>query len=589
MYSRNNESGSLGGEHGPSGMTKTPKAPPTLLPPSTLRSGTSHRPMPVPISFPVRCGPKATYKWLAMVAAQRYAAETSLVGQGRQREASGSAPQGTMLLPSYVSSSEDNDSFHAPDDLIFQGPSALQNGSGVWVTLDDVVPIDGDTSAPSATRWSQLAYMNQRKGKQESAASQEQALGVEREERHRILAQEAQDEKIRHKIDAMRRVLGDIVLRSEADAGLKDHYLSLAGDTMSLFDNEEDVELTLSVLEANYTSLLEVFTTHGLSHKGKTRCMTNNEFSKFAMECKALQPEKNWKISDLYHDSLVKEQGINNRSGKSKKATDKLMVNPDRPVVTTSMDMAGFLVSLRNLAFARFLEQTDGNIPADQIKELGRYKIKDVKDAVQVLLNTAVLPLIDKSAMMALVTKALGIDEVLCVYYDHLSKLRSVFEKYAGSDGVVDTMTITEFSAMIRDAGIMGMAEAKKVFVLVQQGDAAVSSSTSAGAEEKESSGGGGGAGVYDDDNLMTFAEFLVRERRGGREGGRQGIWSDFKLLNHLFLFLFARAVRRTIINWHMCVTYPQSTHLTLPLSPYTHEISCTSSPLHTYSLSIHP
>jgi len=54
--------------------------------------------------------------------------------------------------------------------------------------------------------------------------------------------------------------------------------------------------------------------------------MTSGDFSKFALDCKALQPEKTWKLGDLYNDSCVKEEGLKNRSGKSKSSTDKLMV-----------------------------------------------------------------------------------------------------------------------------------------------------------------------------------------------------------------------------------------------------------------------
>ena len=61
---------------------------------------------------------------------------------------------------------------------------------------------------------------------------------------------------------------------------------------------------------------------------------------------------------------------------------------------------------------------------------------------VQVSLNVSVLQLLDKNATMGLVAKALGNEDVLCMYYDHLPKLRAVFEKYAMADGIVDTMTV---------------------------------------------------------------------------------------------------------------------------------------------------
>lgn len=157
---------------------------------------------------------------------------------------------------------------------------------------------------------------------------------------------------------------------------------------------------------------------------------------------------------------------------------------------------------MRNLAHARFLEGTGGasvDLNNEQIRELGKHKIKDSKDAVRVALHTAALAVIDKDAAMTIVDKVLGEDETLCIFYDRLPKLRGVFERYAGSDGVNDTMTLNEFSAMIRDASIMGMVEAKKVFNLVQKHEGDVDDDDDAvirglrkQAERKKRTKGGG-------------------------------------------------------------------------------------------------
>ena len=99
------------------------------------------------------------------------------------------------------------------------------------------------------------------------------------------------------------------------------------------------------------------------------------------------------------------------------------------------MDMAGFLVSMRNLAHVRFLEGGgghDGSVTSmtpEQIRELGKHKIKDLRDAVRVELTTSVLTLIDKEDAVQVVDKALREDEVLCIYYDRLPKLRGCFER----------------------------------------------------------------------------------------------------------------------------------------------------------------
>ena len=65
------------------------------------------------------------------MATQRYLNETSQTGEGRQREGVGSAPKGTSLLPAYVSTEEDNDSFHDPDALLFEGDAPLTDGQQV--------------------------------------------------------------------------------------------------------------------------------------------------------------------------------------------------------------------------------------------------------------------------------------------------------------------------------------------------------------------------------------------------------------------------------------------------------------------------
>ena len=60
------------------------------------------------------------------------------------------------------------------------------------------------------------------------------------------------------------------------------------------------------------------------------------------------------------------------------------------------------------------------------------------------MLPVSHLQLLDKNALLSLVKEALGVDEVLCGYFDRLAPLKGVFEKYSVSDGVVDTMTVRE-------------------------------------------------------------------------------------------------------------------------------------------------
>ena len=94
----------------------------TLLPPSSNFGGTNHRLEPVAMSFDIRCGHNATFKWIANVAAQRFEAETLKVGTRRHRELQGSALTGARFAPSYVSTRADNDCFYPPEAKLFQAP-----------------------------------------------------------------------------------------------------------------------------------------------------------------------------------------------------------------------------------------------------------------------------------------------------------------------------------------------------------------------------------------------------------------------------------------------------------------------------------
>ena len=67
-------------------------------------------------------------------------------------------------------------------------------------------------------------------------------------------------------------------------------------------------------------------------------------------------------------------------------------------------------------------------------------------------------------------------------------------------------MQVVEFSALIRDSGLMSMAEAKKVFALVQHASDSGRASHAGGAHAHPPPPP---PPVYDDDDLMTFAEFL--------------------------------------------------------------------------------
>ena len=65
---------------------------------------------------------------------------------------------------------------------------------------------------------------------------------------------------------------------------------------------------TLGALEAHYTALHEIFMSLASTTKGKAQVMSAVDFSKFVMDAKCLQPEKNWKITDLYHDRFLEDR-----------------------------------------------------------------------------------------------------------------------------------------------------------------------------------------------------------------------------------------------------------------------------------------
>ncbi len=128
LYARNHETNmgcgnsTLGGEVSFLGHSTVVGT--TLLPPSSSLGGggttnSRNKLNPIAMSFDIRVGHMATFKWVACVAAQRYEAETLRAGTQRHRELQGTAVVGARFLPCYVSTRPDNDSFHAPSDRLF--------------------------------------------------------------------------------------------------------------------------------------------------------------------------------------------------------------------------------------------------------------------------------------------------------------------------------------------------------------------------------------------------------------------------------------------------------------------------------------
>ena len=93
------------------------------------------------------------------------------------------------------------------------------------------------------------------------------------------------------------------------------------------------------------TSVRSCFVLQPISpHARVQMTVSPSEFNNFVMQSKSLPPDKIWRITDIYNNSLIRPEGAANRSGKTKSASDKLKGDPNRAIITTTMDLVTTLV-----------------------------------------------------------------------------------------------------------------------------------------------------------------------------------------------------------------------------------------------------
>lgn len=94
------------------------------------------------------------------------------------------------------------------------------------------------------------------------------------------------------------------------------------------------------------TSVRSCFVLQPISPHARVQITVSpSEFNNFVMQSKSLPPDKIWRITDIYNNSLIRPEGAANRSGKTKSASDKLKGDPNRAIITTTMDLVTTLVA----------------------------------------------------------------------------------------------------------------------------------------------------------------------------------------------------------------------------------------------------
>ncbi|CAM9462651.1 unnamed protein product, partial [Pylaiella littoralis] len=184
-----------------------------------------------------------------------------------------------------------------------------------------------------------------------------------------------------------------------------------------------------------------------------------------------------------------------------------------------AMGMIEFLYCIIRLACIRHHVSADGGSVGGGGGESGSgaSRIKwagSVHEAVDMFMESAMLPLAHRKVIGLQIKTALDSDEILAIYHDHDVVLKSVFSKYctaldrAGAPAALgDLLNIAEFRSILKDSGLLGGNNKEEDELTIKEARQAFAGAQNdlCGGDSYGASPPGAGVQV----EQMTYPEFL--------------------------------------------------------------------------------
>ncbi|CAM9297287.1 unnamed protein product [Chrysoparadoxa australica] len=435
-----------------------------------------------------------TFKWLGLTVAERIAPRPG--GRRRHRECSISPKLvniNARILPTRVSG--EGVPFYHPDKLLCE---ELKDGAVVIITLSSTMSVDV-RRAPERDRWMLIAFdtSEQMKEKRAAAWGEEiraiEAIRKAEEEEHARRAAAL----LRQRAERMRPIMSsqifspDKVSRAFKEDWNKCDFRGYE-PLESLIEQPDERQQLHDLLFKHYLPLSELFKSY--SSVGSGVRTDDMDFMEFNV---------------LIHD--IKLFSSKSRDAVEKIFTEGTTINQDN---TSTIELAQFFYCIVKVAVLKYQapHYIDFNKYRIGTQDAAPVKAKAAVEAVTLLLEEYLMPVVKKKLVGLQVKQALETDALLALLGDHSSDLKLVFEKYGASiadsahNMVDDELNVAEFGLILEEARLLGGRGKDDEELTFKEARQAFSGAQS------DLCGDGGGSRVAipgGHQEQMSFAEFL--------------------------------------------------------------------------------
>lgn len=332
------------------------------------------------IEIPCGHGDK-TFKWLAMVAYQRY----SLL-----------APNGILRRREDIRGLSET-AQHIPDDLYLENgvvphPSCLLSsfvgdGDKVYISLQNSLSIDRISGTPQKSDWKDFAFKK---------SSVEEVREDDNEDNDNDGSVDLRDEHSRANVMRIlleSQMINNKLLRNTVNVlftGLSQVFLKI--DSIEMNDIRECFCL-------NWDLIREIFESYSPADT-----MTIDEFAQFVTDANIFSDAVLETINDIYRRSLLSLERLNSENSNS---------------VRECIDFQGFAISLIYIAQFRYHDIFEKQI-----------RSKSGADAVKLLFGNYVKPLGELRSYNAILKEAFCNSSILSALREHVDNLYLVYQRY---------------------------------------------------------------------------------------------------------------------------------------------------------------
>lgn len=384
------------------------------------------------------------------MAAQRFAMN---VPHGRVRHCErsdfnvGGGTSGLQLLPKNVYTT--TCPFFHPDDKIIQH---LQDNQSVHIDLYDQIPVD-EYGTPQYSPWSFIAFhTSASKSKRRDSLIEEKLQEVRHLDDLRI--REREDMIIATnlpKIEKMKSIMQEqLIDNNMIQTYMQSEWLLIekSGILESIVYDVEEQKAIKEFFVTNYVEISEMYKSFSAVNSGGcTNTLEYIEFSKFMCETDIFQAGENSNITlKIFIESHLGDDDDNSAAS-----------------IHSVIRQHEYFVSLIKIATHKFITVPKRELALKRKKghqaSISKASALTQSQAINMLYDQHLKPVIDQLPVGASVKVALGSEETLLFFHEHLDALSHIFCRYAKCSVATaesSMINLKQFSSFVNDADFVG-------------------------------------------------------------------------------------------------------------------------------------